>query len=137
MTVVLDASMTINWLFKDERTPAAHEVMKRVVADGAVVPSLWRLEVANMLRNAIRRRRCDEDYVARSLSRLERFRITIDDETDRHAWAETRMLSREEDLTVYDAAYLELALRRGLPLASRDRDLIAAAERRSIVVLKG
>jgi hypothetical protein len=59
MSLVLDASMTIAWLFDDERTPAAHAVMRRVVAEGAIVPSLWRLEVANVLRNAVRRGRCD------------------------------------------------------------------------------
>lgn len=135
MTVVLDASMTIAWLFDDERTDAAHEIMMRVVADGAVVPSLWRLEVANMLRNAVRRGRCDDGFADLCLSRLDRFSIRIDDETDLHAWGTTRELSREQGLTVYDAAYLELALRKELPLASCDGDLIAAAERRSVEIL--
>jgi predicted nucleic acid-binding protein len=135
MTIVLDASMTICWLFDDERTEAAHAVMMRVVADGGIVPSLWRLEVANMLRGAIRRGRCDEDFADRSLARLDRLGIRIDDETDGHAWGATRELSREQGLTVYDAAYLELALRAGLPLASCDTDLIAAGERRSVPIL--
>jgi len=55
MSVVLDASMAASWLFEDERTEAAHRVMMRVVDDGAIVPSLWRLEMANVLRNATRR----------------------------------------------------------------------------------
>ncbi len=62
MTLVLDASMTIAWLFEDEHTEAAHAVMQRVAAEGALVPTLWRLEVANVLRNAVRRKRCDEAY---------------------------------------------------------------------------
>lgn len=90
MTVVLDASMTIAWLFDDERTAAAHEIMMRVVAEGALVPSLRRLEVANMLRNAVRRGRCDEDFASASLSRLNRFKIRIDGETDQHAWGGVR-----------------------------------------------
>lgn len=135
MTLVLDASMTIAWLFDDERTDAAHEIMMRVVANGALVPSLWRLEVANMLRNAVRRGRCDDDFAERSLTRLAQFKIRIDDETDQHAWGATRELSQEQGLTVYDAAYLELALRKALPLASCDRELIEAAERRSVEVL--
>ena len=135
MTLVLDASMTIAWLFDDERTDAAHEIMMRVVANGALVPSLWRLEVANMLRNAVRRGRCDDDFAERSLTRLGQFKIRIDDETDLHAWGATRELSQEQGLTVYDAAYLELALRKALPLASCDRELIEAAERRSVEVL--
>lgn len=135
MTIVLDASMTIAWLFDDERTEAAHQIMARVVSDGAIVPSLWRLEIANMLRNAVRRGRCDDDFAARSLARLDRLRIRIDDETDQHAWGATRTLSREQGLTPYDAAYLELAIRKKYPLASCDGDLIAAAGRLSVETL--
>ena len=83
MSIVVDASMAIAWLFADERSDAAHAVMGRVVSDGAVVPSLWRLEVANVLRNAVRRGRCDEAYVDRSLERLSRFPVDI--ERDQHA----------------------------------------------------
>src|SRR5208283_3513386 len=86
----------------------------------AVVPSLWRLEVANVLRNAVRRGRCDEAYVDRSLQRLSRFPFEVDDETSKHAWAATRTLSREQGLTSYDAAYLELAIRKSQPLATCD-----------------
>ena len=135
MSVVLDASMAVAWLFDDERTPAAHAVMRRVVAEGAVVPALWRLEVANVLRNAVRRGRCDETYVDRSLARLGRLAIRGDEDTDRHAWGATRQLSRDEGLTLYDSAYLELALRKRVPLASCDTALIAAAGRRAVEVL--
>jgi len=135
MSVVLDASMTIAWLFADEHTEAAHKVMRRVAAEGAAVPSLWRLEVANVLRNAVRRGRCDEAYVDRSLARLERLAISTDDETDSHAWGTTRALAWEQDLTLYDAAYLELAIRTGRPLASCDAALLTAAGRRKVEVL--
>jgi predicted nucleic acid-binding protein len=135
VSVVVDASMTIAWLFDDERTEAAHAVMVRVVAEGAVVTSLWRLEVANVLRNAVRRGRCDEAYVDRSLERLGRLPVAVDDETDKHAWSDTRALSREQNLTLYDAAYLELAIRKARPLASCDSDLLDAARRRNIEVL--
>ena len=74
-------------------------IMLRVVSGGAVVPSLWRLEVANVLRNAVRRGRCDEAYVDRSLDRLGRFPVEVDDETSIHAWTATRALSREQGLT--------------------------------------
>lgn len=129
MSLVLDASMTIAWLFDDEHTEAAHRVLRRVVAEGAAVPSLWRLEVANMLHNAARRGRCDEPFVDRSLDRLRHLAISIDGETDEHAWGATRALAREHDLTLYDAAYLELALRLGQPLATCDQALIRAAAR--------
>ena len=132
MTLVLEASMTIAWLFEDEHTEAAHEVMRRVVAEGALVPSLWRLEVANVLRNAVRRKRCDEEYADRSIARLGRLAIKSDEETDDHAWGATRILAREEDLTLYDAAYLELAIRKRAILASCDTALLNAAARRKI-----
>jgi predicted nucleic acid-binding protein len=135
MTLVLDASMTIAWLFDDERTEAAHTVLRRVVAEGAIVPSLWRLEVANVMRNAVRRGRCNEVYVDRSLARLARLAIKRDEETDDHAWGSTRTLARNEELSLYDAAYLELAIRRRMPLASCDRALLAAAVRRKVEVL--
>jgi predicted nucleic acid-binding protein len=134
VTLVLDASMTIAWLFDDERTEAAHAVMRRVVVQGAIVPSLWRLEVANVLRNAVRRGRCNEAYVDRSLARLGRLAITRDEETDDHAWNATRTLARKEDLSVYDATYLELAIRRQMSLASCDKALLAAAARRKVEV---
>lgn len=127
--------MAIAWLFADERTDAAHAVMLRVVSGGAFVPSLWRLEVANVLRNAVRRGRCDEAYVDRSLERLGRLPVEIDDETSMHAWTATRALSREQGLTSYDAAYLELAVRKSQPLATCDADLIAAAGRCGVEVL--
>jgi predicted nucleic acid-binding protein len=127
--------MTIAWLFDDERTDAAHRVMLRVVAEGAIAPSRWQLEVANVLRNAVRRGRCDEAYADRSLERLTRLPVVIDDETSGHAWSTTRALSREQNLTLYDAADLELAIRKALPLASCDTDLIAAAGRCGLEVL--
>lgn len=135
MSIVVDASMAIAWLFDDENTADAHAVMRRVVAEGALVPTLWRLEVANVLRNAVRRGRCDQVYADRSLARLGRLAIHSDEDTDRQAWGVTRQLSQEENLTLYDAAYLELALRKRIPLASCDAALIAAAKRRAVDVL--
>jgi predicted nucleic acid-binding protein len=137
LTLVLDASMAIAWMFDDERTDATAGALRRVVAEGAIVPSLWRLEVANVLRNAIRRGRCDELYADRSLDRLGRYPITVDDETNDHAWGATRVLARERGLTVYDAAYLELAIRSCLPLATCDRALIAAAGVSGVETLAG
>ena len=137
MTLVLDASMAIAWMFGDERTEGTAAALRHVVAEGAIVPSLWRLEVANVLRNAVRRGRCDEAYVDRSLSRLGQYPITVDAETDDHAWGATRILAREPGLTLYDAAYLELAKRSGLPLASCDRLLVAAAAARGVRTLTG
>lgn len=129
MSLVLDASMAISWLFEAERTPSALTVLSRVADQGALVPSLWRLEVANVLRNAVRRGRCDEAFVDRSLVRLTGLGIVVDAETDDRAWGDTRLHAREQGLSLYDAAYLELAVRTGRPLATCDADLTAAARR--------
>lgn len=135
MSLILDASMAITWLFDSEHTEASHQVLSRVGSHGALVPSIWQLEVANVLRNAVRRGRCDDTFAERSLQRLARLPIAADEETATHAWTSTYPLARAENLTVYDAAYLELALRVTLPLASCDAALIDAARRRNIAVL--
>ena len=137
MSLVVDASMTIAWLFADERDETPRTVLRRVAAAGAVVPSLWRLEVANVLRNAVRKRRCDASYAGRCLQRLDRLRIVIDSETDAHAWSSTWRLVQEHGLTAYDAAYLELAIRRGLPLASRDTAMITAGIEAGVEIVGG
>lgn len=127
--------MAMAWLIDEQPSGAPTEVMKRLFEDGAIVPSLWKLEVANALRTAVRRNRCDEAYVEDALKRLSDMPLTIDDQTDIQAWGRTRRLSQDEGLTVYDAAYLELALRLSLPLASCDGDLLNAARRRGVEVL--
>ena len=135
MTLVLDASMALAWLFGDEGSEGSEKAFDRVSVDGAIVPAVWWLEVANALQKAVRRNRCDDRYVDRSLARLQRMRIATDDETARHAWTTTLALSREEGLTPYDASYLELAIRRQLPLASGDARLVEASIRRAVPVM--
>jgi predicted nucleic acid-binding protein len=95
------------------------------------------LEVANSLTVAIRRGRIDAEFRRAALDDLALLDITTDPHTDTHAWAETLLLADRFRLTVYDAAYLELARRRALPLATLDEDLSAAASALSIHVLGG
>lgn len=127
--------MAMTWFFADEGSSISDRVLTRVTDEGAFVPSLWKLEVANMLRTAVRRKRCTEAHERNSLKRLGDLRIVIDAETDKHAWDATRKFSVEHDLTVYDAAYLELAIRRGVPLATCDAALVAVARRLKLDVL--
>ena len=127
MSLVLDSSMTLAWYFEDEQTSAAMEVLREVAANGAVVPSLWRLEVANGLQVALKRKRISAAYRDVSLNDLGSLAISIDAETDRHAWTATLRLSDRFGLTMYDAAYLELSGRLGLPLATLDAQLASAA----------
>lgn len=133
--LILDASMTLAWLFDDETTLGAEQVFERVAEGGALVPAIWWLEIANVLRTAVRRGRCDEGYADCAFNRLRRLPIETDDQTARRAWTDILALSRSENLTPYDASYLELAVRRQLPLASGDRNLLAAAGRRGLEVL--
>ncbi len=124
---VLDCSVTLAWFFEDESGAYAESVQESLTAAVAIVPSLWRLEVANALRMGERRKRATEAKVAIFLSLLKQLPITTDAETAAHAWQESLSLARTHDLSVYDAAYLELALRRGLAIASLDEKLNAAA----------
>jgi predicted nucleic acid-binding protein len=135
--LVLDASMTMAAIFDDENNSAAQDVMRAVGREGAIVPSLWRLETANVLRNSVRRGRCDAAFADRALQILSDLPIAIDAETDTHAWGATVEVSRAENLTLYDAAYLELAIRLKATLATCDAELIAAAGRRGLDVLTG
>jgi predicted nucleic acid-binding protein len=125
--LVLDGSLALAWYFADEANPYADAVAKGLATREAVVPSLWRLEIANTLVVGERRKRSTQAQAAAFVARLELLPIVIDNETDVRAWGETIRLARAHTLSAYDAAYLELAMRRGLPLASLDDRLKAAA----------
>jgi predicted nucleic acid-binding protein len=126
-TFVLDGSITLAWLFEDEADAYAEAVEDSLIAAAAVVPTLWFLEVANGALIGERRKRTTETKVTQFLSLLKSLPITADEETMAQAWQESLQLARTHKLSVYDAAYLELAMRRGLPLATLDDDLVAAA----------
>ena len=101
------------------------------------MPGLWKLEVANILEMGARRGRHDAAFRNSTLADLALLPISVDTETDRQAWGATLQLSERHGLTLYDAAYLELALRRGLPLASLDAELRRAAQAEGVVVVGG
>ena len=135
MSVVIDASLTLAWYFDDETTPAADAVLDRVSEAGAVVPSLWRLEVANAFQSALRRKRITTVYRDESLTKLDAMPITVDADTDTYAWTTTLRLAERFGLSVYDASYLELAQRRSLPLATLDKELREAAPSVNVTLL--
>jgi predicted nucleic acid-binding protein len=124
---VLDSSATLAWIYSDETTEPIRRLFEAVADDGAVVPALWRLEVANSLTVAVRRGRIDANFRRAALTDLALLDITTDHHTDVHAWGETLNVADRFQLTVYDAAYLELAQRRALPLATLDSALGSAA----------
>ena len=135
MSLVLDPSVALGWYFEDERSPALDALLDRVVEAGAVVPVLWRLEVANGLQTALRRKRIDAHFRDAAIAQLACLPIAFDPDMNSHAWVETLRLSDRFALTMYDAAYLELAVRRRLPLASLDGDLRRAAQSLGTVLL--
>jgi predicted nucleic acid-binding protein len=126
---VLDCSIAMSWCFEDEAGEDTDALLERVRDEGALVPSLWHLELGNALIGGERRGRLSAADVTTRLELIGDLPITTDDETCLRALRETLTLARAESLTTYDAAYLEVAMRRGLPLASKDRDLVAAANR--------
>ena len=128
MTLVLDSSATLASAYSDEVTPAVQDVFDRVAATHAVVPALWRLEVANGLHMGVRRGRLDAAERDATLADLATLDIRTDADTDTHAWSATVRLAERFGLTVHDARTLGPAGRRALPLASLDGDLRAAAD---------
>lgn len=125
---VLDCSATLPWVFGDEATPACDALLDQLGAGArAWVPSLWHLELGNVLLGAKRRNRIDQAGIEAFLSQLAVYDIAVDDQTTERAWQKTLDLAMQYGLSTYDAAYLELALRRGVPLATLDSALITAA----------
>lgn len=127
MSLVLDSSVALSWLLPGEA--AADDILERVVDKGAWVPALWPLEVANVLLAAERKQRITQAQRTRAIALLRSLPIAVDAATAEHAWGDILTIAATHGLTVYDAAYLELALRLTLPLATFDVALNAAATR--------
>ncbi|HWE86766.1 MAG TPA: type II toxin-antitoxin system VapC family toxin [Terracidiphilus sp.] len=135
MSIVVDSSVSLAWAYSDEATPAVIETLRTLIAEGAWVPGIWRLEVANALSVGIRRGRADAAFLDSTLADLAQLPIREDPDTSLHAWGATMRLAGKHSLTTYDASYLELALRRSIPLATLDRQLRAAATKESVSLL--
>jgi len=132
MAFVLDASVAGPWALADEPSEAANRIATRLLIEEAIVPPLWWYEVRNLLVVCERRGRIqqsDSDYF---LTRLDKYPIKIDPEIARD---ETLVLARKHRLTIYDAAYIELAVRSSVPLATLDRALEAAARAEGIEIV--
>lgn len=133
MAFVIDTSVTMAWCFEDETTAGSEAVLESLQQDEAVVPSLWELEVTNVLLVAERRKRINEAQAARFVDLLTRLPIRIDSSpTDLTA---ILAAGRRHGLSAYDAAYLVLAERLGAPLATLDRRLAAACEAAGVGLL--
>ena len=135
MNFVLDASVTLAWCFADENTPESVALLNQLEIGSAFVPAIWSLEVGNILTMAGRKQRISLADITRFVALLDNINIQIDNETAYKGLHEILSLAHAEKLTTYDAAYLELAMRRGIPLASKDSQLCKVAERLGVKVL--
>jgi len=135
LSFVLDSSVALAWCFEDERSPGAEALLHRVGETGAMAPQHWPLEVLNGLMMAERRKRLDRPRRRRLADFLRDLPVTLDPETTIQVWATTQGLAERFQLTIYDAAYLELAQRRGLPLGSLDKELRQAGSALGVAVL--
>ena len=126
---VLDASVALAWGLEDESSPYTDAVLDALENGEAVVPAIWPLEVANALRVAERRGRITEATIAGFLEYLRALPIVVEQVSPDQVFNRILPLAREQGLSVYDAAYLDLAMRLGLPLATQDGALRAAASR--------
>ncbi len=126
---VLDCSVAIAWCFDDEATPRTDEIQDSFATGAAaLIPSLWHLEISNVFLAAERRERITKADTVRFIALLSKLPITVDEDTSVRSFGEILMLGRSCSLSAYDSAYLELAIRKGLPLATNDKQLRAAAE---------
>lgn len=132
---VLDCSVTMAWCFEDEGDPGSDAVLDRLGEVDAVVPALWPLEVANVLLVAERRGRLTASDSSRFTALLGALPISVDRGLDAPVVPGLLAVAREYGLTAYDAAYLELAMRLGLPLATRDSELMGAARRAGVALV--
>ncbi len=133
-TLVIDCSITMAWYFKDEATPYTNAVRASLATERAAVPALWPLEVANVLLMGERRKRSTQAKATRWLRFLCALPIAIDTEASARAFDPILDLGRVHKLTIYDAAYLELVMRLGVPLATLDKDLERAARANGVPI---
>ena len=137
MIFVLDCSIACAWLFEDEQDAEADRILQVMTETSAVVPSLWYLEITNVLTLAVRRGRITQQSSHKAFSLLKALPIVADQYPIDKSIQTTATLAREFSLTSYDAAYLELALRRDLPISSLDKKLLQAARKAGVSIFTG
>lgn len=125
--IVLDSSAVVAWALDDENALGPDLLAQLATSESGIVPMHWILEVTNALRMAVRRRRLAPGDPPQILERIRNQPIDVDSETFVRAWLETPALAERHNLTTYDAAYLELAMRLDVPLATQDGELARAA----------
>jgi len=134
LSFVLDTSVTMAWLFEDETTRTTEAILDRLTSEDALVPTLWTYEVGNVLLMAERRKRITEAQGRRFTQLLESLPIRISDSHLNSLWSNAVVVAREHGLSVYDGTYLDLAMREGIALATRDKALRKAAKKLGIKI---
>jgi predicted nucleic acid-binding protein len=132
---VVDNSIVMTWCFKDEANQYADAVLNSLTEAVAIVPAIWPLEIVNVLLVAERRERLHESDSVRFISLLSQLPIVVDRTWPERTMKDLLAIGRANSLSSYDAAYLELAMRQGLPIATLDNKLLEAARRVDIPIL--
>jgi len=132
---VLDNSIVMSWCFKDETNDYAEIVLSRLTKATAVVPSIWPLEVVNVLLVAERQKRLSKSDSIRFITLLSQLPIVVEYERPEMMMKELLSLARANGLSSYDASYLDLAMRNGVPIATLDTNLINAAKKSDVPIL--
>jgi len=133
---VVDNSVVMAWCFQDEASQYADAILDSLEVSKAIVPSIWPLEVGNVLLVAERRKRLSEAGSARFIALLTELPIMIEQESPERMMREILALAREHQISSYDASYLDLAMRKGVSIATLDDGLIKAAERSQVPIMK-
>jgi predicted nucleic acid-binding protein len=133
---VVDNSIVMSWCFQDETSPYSDSILDLLGEATAFVPSIWPLEVGNVLLVAERHQRLGEADSARFLVLLSDLPIVIEQESPERMFKEILSLARKHNVSTYDASYLDLAMRKGLSLATLDQNLRAAAQRGGVPLVK-
>ncbi|MBT3256959.1 MAG: type II toxin-antitoxin system VapC family toxin [Deltaproteobacteria bacterium] len=132
---VIDNSVVMTWCFKDETSQYADHILDRFEDSTGFVPAIWPLEICNVLLVAERKKRMGEAGSARFMALLAELPIIVEQEPPERMIKENFALARKHKLSSYDASYLDLAMRKGLPIATLDKNLLAAAKRSKVPIL--
>ena len=132
---VIDNSVVMAWFFDDEANAYSDAVQELLIEHKALVPTIWPLEVANVLLVAERQKRISRAESGHFIALLSHLPIAVDPVNSDRVFHETLSLARQHMLSSYDASYLELAIRRGLPIASQDNAIIRAAQNVQIKII--
>ena len=136
-TFVLDNSVVMSWCFKDETNRYADAVLDKLSEAKAIVPSIWPLEVVNVLLVAERNKRLQQAASVRFITLLLQLPIEVEQEGPEKMMRELLALARSTNLSSYDASYLDLSMRKGLPIATIDTRLIEAAKKTDVPIFMG